>query len=453
MAKAEEEKEEEATEKEAEEEEATIEATPEAAPSRPPTVVQIRTPLDRPEFDYFLTTFMKKMGLKDKTQAAITLTNMFYDMGLDPYADLKDVQQAMHEMNLMLKGLPDTPVTTRVKDTVGGIIAARTGRAMLQRVPRIGGQDAMMDRMERIMDKYMPLIASMRMIGETMRMEPSAQTKPAEVPESLKNELGTLKQELAEIKGALKSTQEAEKEKLLAESIVKTINAQVMPLIKDVQTKVEALSQQVSTPPPPVETERSETLDGIRKELQAAVDKMGEVAGAKQVTLQDVDALVGVIEKLEKFYKKEPAGEFDWKAQAISAATEIGKEFVSAVKEIETSKASSAGTQQVMQPAPPSVEMQNVIKRQVQNYIMQRLKTGAATMNLKECAQALGLTVQQVAWAYQTLMAEGWIYVRTAAPSSPETITEKKVKTSVQTQTETEQTTETSSEDQAFVET
>jgi len=453
MTEAEEEKEEEETEQEPEEEETTTEGTTEAAPSRPSTIVQIRTPLDRPEFDFFINTFMRRMGLKDKTQAAITLTNMFYDMGLDPYADLKDVQQAMQEMNLMLKGLPNTPTSARVKDTLGGIMAARSGRALLQRFPKTGGQDAMMDRMERIMDKYMPLIASMRMIGETMRMEPTMQTKPTEIPETIKNELGALKQELAEIRATLKSTQETEKEKLLTEGVAKAVSAQVMPLIKNLETNVSTLEEQISARPMPAVSEGSETLEGIRHELKAAVDKMGEVAGAKQVTLQDVDSLVTVIEKLERFYKKEPGGEFDWRTQAISSGTEIGKELITAYKDIETSKGSSSEVSQVTQPAPPSVEMQNVIKRQVQNYIMQRLHTGAATMNLKECAQTLGLTVQQVAWAYQTLMAEGWINVRTGTPTQSETATRKKVKEPVPTQAETTQTTETASEEPAFVET
>ena len=45
-----------------------------------PQVVTIQTPLDRPEFDWFLDQYMKKLGIQDRKQAAISLTNMFYDM-------------------------------------------------------------------------------------------------------------------------------------------------------------------------------------------------------------------------------------------------------------------------------------------------------------------------------------------------------------------------------------
>lgn len=44
-------------------------------PEKPerPQIIEIKTPLDRPEFDFFVSTYMKKLGLTDKKQAAIQL--------------------------------------------------------------------------------------------------------------------------------------------------------------------------------------------------------------------------------------------------------------------------------------------------------------------------------------------------------------------------------------------
>jgi len=67
------------------------EQPPEQGPPERPSFVTINTPLDRPEFDFFLTQYMNKLGLQDKKQAAIQLTNLLYDSGLDPYSDLKQL--------------------------------------------------------------------------------------------------------------------------------------------------------------------------------------------------------------------------------------------------------------------------------------------------------------------------------------------------------------------------
>ena len=402
-------------------------------PAPPRQVVQIKTPLDRPEFSWFLNTFMKRTGITDKTQAAIMLSNMLYDMGVDPYADLADVQRAIEEMNLMLKNLPDTPTSNRVKDTLGGMMAARAGRSMLQTFPKVIGSDPLMDRFEKIMDKYTPMLMGMRMMTDMMKGEPG-QSKQTEIPETLRNELGNLKTGLTGLQQSLETMRNTEKEKAMMDAIIGQVNAQITPQIQSLQTQVGELAKRPETPPP--QPSRSEDLLEIREELRKVTDKLGEKAGAQKITLDDVDSLVTVLDKFEKFYKKEPSGEFDWRAATVSTFGEVGKEFISAYKEIQTSKSSSEAPQ--IQTQTPAAEMQAIIKRQVQNYIMQRLKAGAAQMNIQEAAATLGLTPQQVAWAYQTLMNEGWINVRVPTPSKPE----RKMRETIETAEETTPSTE-----------
>lgn len=425
-------------------EKSSQETAQQAPPTRPAQVVEIKTPLDRPEFDWFIDTFMQKMNLTDRKQSAILLTNMMYDMGLDPYSDLKDLQGAMEEMNNMLKNMPNTPTAMKVKDTMGAMYAAKAGRTMLERFPRVGDRDPMYDRMEKIMDKYMPMIMSMKMIGEMMRTDTPQQKTQAQtdLPEAVKTEFADLKAQVANMTELLSKQREEDKEKAFAENVIESVNAKILPQIQALQAQVNTLATQ---PQPPAAPGRLEEYKELSASLKEAVDKMGEKAGAKSLTLADVDPLLAIIERLEAKFRKEPAGEFDWKTATVSGITEMGKEAITAYREVESAKAASGGGQGQPQ-APPNTEMQTIIKRQVQNYILQRLQTGAATMNIQEAARALGLTPEQVAWAFQTLTAEGWINVKVPGQQKGKGAGDK----NVQAQEETGQQTD---EAQPFVET
>jgi len=393
------------------------EPTEQVKPEHPPQVVEIHTPLDRPEFDWFIDRFMEKLGLTDKKQTAIMLTNMFYDMGLDPYADLQDVQKAMQEMNALLKQLPNTPTAMKVKDTLGGTMAARAGRTMLQMMPKVRGTDPMMDRMERILDKYAPMIMGMRTMAEMMRQDYNPPTRQTQEDPAMKQEVNMLKESVLGLKETFRSMLETQKEKSLMDNITKQTMSQLAPL----QTQIQAIQDQLSAiaqkQTQPTEGASTSELNEISRNLKEAVDKLGEKAGAKALTVADVDPLLNLLERLEKYAKKEPAGEFDWRTATVSTLGEIGTEAIKAVKEIESAKAGGGGietsTAGVTVQTPKNPEMQAIIKRQVQNYVMQRMKAGATTMNIQEAASTLGLTPQQVMWAYQTLMSEGWIHVKT----------------------------------------
>lgn len=410
------------------EEEQESEPQPTPVPARPPQVVEIKTPLDKPEFDWFIETFMDKMGLTDRKQSAIMLTNMMYDMGLDPYSDLKDLQGAMEEMNNMLKNLPNTPTAMKVKDTMGAMYAAKAGRTMLERFPTLTHQDPMYDRMEKIMDKYMPMIMSMKMIGEMMRTDtPQQKTQSqTDLPESVKTEFADLKAQVATMTELISKQRATEEQKEFATNIIESVNAKIIPMIQNVQSQVYEIAKQ---PPPPAAPDRSEEYKELSKALREAVDKMGEKAGAKSLTLADVDPILSIMEKIEARFKKEPAGEFDWKTATVSTLGEMGTEAIKAYREVEAAKASSIIPGQPQSPAPVNTEMAAIIKRQVQNYILQRLQTGAATMNIQEAAKALGLTPEQVAWAYQTLTAEGWINVKVPAQQKGKGAGEQNVQT------------------------
>jgi hypothetical protein len=389
-----------------------------------PQVVTIQTPLDRPEFDWFLDQYMKKLGIQDRKQAAISLTNMFYDMGLDPYADLKDLQDSMKQMNVMLQSLPNTPAAMQVKDTLGAMYAAKTGRAMLDRMPKTTGEDAMQERMDKIMEKYLPMILTFKMMGTVMSGaepgQPQQQknnNEKAEIPEEFKTQMAAIQTQLAETQSLLRQQTEEKQKKEERQEIISTIHSGINPQIDALRGQVEALTSALSqkeleSKQQPHASQEVLEMKQIQRDLTTAIEKLGTKEKTDQLSLSDLDTFMVTLEGLEKRLKKgETMGEFDWKSATVSTLGEIGKEAVSIFKDMQVGKTPQPQYQGPMQPTQTqsTAQRQEVIKRQVQNYIMQKVSEGKTEMNEQEAAKTLGLTLQEVDTTYQTLVAEGWI--------------------------------------------
>jgi hypothetical protein len=389
-----------------------------------PQVVTIQTPLDRPEFDWFLDQYMKKLGIQDRKQAAISLTNMFYDMGLDPYADLKDLQDSMKQMNVMLQSLPNTPAAMQVKDTLGAMYAAKTGRAMLDRMPKTTGEDAMQERMDKIMEKYLPMILTFKMMGTVMSGaepgQPQQQknnNEKAEIPEEFKTQMAAIQTQLAETQSLLRQQTEEKQRKEERQEIISTIHSGINPQIDALRGQVEALTSALSqkeleSKQQPHASQEVLEMKQIQRDLTTAIEKLGTKEKTDQLSLSDLDTFMVTLEGLEKRLKKgETMGEFDWKSATVSTLGEIGKEAVSIFKDMQVGKTPQPQYQGPMQPTQTqsTAQRQEVIKRQVQNYIMQKVSEGKTEMNEQEAAKTLGLTLQEVDTTYQTLVAEGWI--------------------------------------------
>jgi hypothetical protein len=416
-----------------EEEEPQPQGPPQQQPPRtPPQTVTISTPLDRPEFDWFLTQYMEKLGIGDRKQAAISLTNMFYDMGLDPYSDLKELQEAMQQMNMLLKNMPNTPAALQVKETLGAMYSARAGRKLLDNMPKTSGDDPIMDRMERVLDKYVPMMMSMQMIGNMMnpqgyqqyqqRQPQEPKKEKAEIPEEVKNEMADMRKQLQETQALLKQQTEEKREKERSQEIINTINAEINPQIDRIRQQIETLTSSLQAraaeAPPPVQPQQSTELKEITENLRDAIEKFGEKAGAQKLNLDDLNVFLSTMETIEKRLKKEPTGEFDWKATVASTIGEIGREAVSVFKDIQVARSQQPSSIPPQQ-QPQAVEMQQVIKRQVQNFILTKLNQGATEMNMQEAAQATGLSLEQVNWAYNILVSEGWLKPGKQQPQTP----------------------------------
>jgi phage host-nuclease inhibitor protein Gam len=408
------------------EEESLQQPAAERRPQEPAQHITIQTPLDRPEFDWFIEEYMKRLGLTDRKEAAISLTQMFYGMGLDPYADLKEVQASMHQLNDMLQTLPNTPQSMRVKDTLSAAYSVEAGKQMLNRLPKTSGQDPFQDRLEKLMDRYLPMILAMNMMkgmmSGDMPQQQQKQQQPAafEMPPEYKAQMEAIQAQLATTQNMLQAQQEEKRQKEHDDLIISSMHETFAPQIDAINQQISALAQNVQAVAE-IKTKDPEPTDAMKDitreltELRAALSSKQE---AKSLSLGDVETVIGAIESIEKRIKKEaPAGEFDWKTATMSTISEIGKEAIGAFRDIQQSRPVAPQYQQPPLPAgtpqqPPATHQKNdkqIAVQKLQSYIMQNLKNNIQQIVMEDATKALGLTPQQILEAYNELKAAGWI--------------------------------------------
>jgi len=281
-----------------------------------------------------------------------------------------------------------------------------------------------------------------RMWKREQRMNPSS-SKPSPEVDALKTEVSELRKSISDMLETLRGKEQAEAQKAFVEGVVKQTTDKIMPELESVKEKLEEYDEKLASGQKP----ESSSLEELKQTLQNMTDKIGEKVGASGKSLSDVvsdvDKLMALVDAIEKRMRRGEGGEVDYKTMTVSTLGEIGKEMISAYRDVAT--ASREFESQPPKQETPASTMQTIIKRQVQNYILQRMETGATTMNVQQAAQELALTPGQVAWAYNQLMKEGWFHVRTPQK------TKGKVKQTVQ-EPQTGEETETASEesDQVF---
>ena len=240
---------------------------------------------------------------------------------------------------------------------------------------------------------------------EMERMNQS-QSPPNPEIEVLKTEVSELRKTVGDLLETIRSQQQQEAQKQFVEGVVKQTTDKIMPELQTVKQKLEEYDERLASGgKPPF------SLEDLKETLKDSIDRIGEKVGAGGKTIpdlvSDIDKIMVLFDSIEKRVKR-GEGEVDYKTMAVSTVGEIGKELIGAYRDIATFPPSL----EAPPPETPASTMQTIIKRQVQNYITQRMKTGAATMNVQQAAEELGLTSGQVVWAYQTLMKEGWFHVR-----------------------------------------
>ena len=173
-----------------------------------------------------------------------------------------------------------------------------------------------------------------------------------------------------------------------------------MPTIQALEQRVNTLTEIAKTAPAEGTEAKPSELAEATHALRDAIDTLGEKAGAKALSLDDVDKILGIMEKLKGHLPESP-GEFDWRTTGITTAGEVATEFIKAYKEVAGSKEETYAEEEA-----PSAK-RNIIERQLLLYLQRKMKEGAATFNPYKAAEELGATPRQIMLALEALTQKG----------------------------------------------
>lgn len=303
---------------------------------------------------------------------------------------------------------PSTREAVDDEDDIGAdfasIMGGRGGGNMQEVMAFVLYSDAMERREERREERLWRQKQREREEGPNRHSSPET--------ESLKTEMGSVKASLEELTGTLAKKERDEQQEALLSGVAQSVTSEITPVLQELHSKVAGLEKAL-------ETRSAENTPGqsLASELKAAIDALGEKIASKssneKITMNDLDSVLETVDKIAEKFRKEPTGEIDYKVAGINVIGEVGKEFINAYRDIETGKhGTSSGASSTARNVTPPNQMRNIIKRQVQAYIMQLMQGGVAQLNLEKAAQDLGLTEKQILDAYNELKADGFVQAK-----------------------------------------
>jgi hypothetical protein len=384
---------------------------PQTEEEAPPKVIEIKPPPPLEEaLDPIIDMFMEVRGLKDKKQAAVKLANVLYHLGFNPQREIDNVTTYINNMSAILQSIPDTPETAPVK----GALLARTateaalGLRKAHALPSLSEEE----ELEREARFYRRMAMSMRMMDSIFKGGES--TANPEV-EALKEKVKILEQQLrkGEEEKALDAKLAPIREQLnILMHRIENLTQPKPPteeesgLSKEVKQMLDAMNKRLDTLDQRYQT--SQEIQSIRNEiatLKTSLEKSGKPSDVTDV----FDQAVKLIDKVNEVVKKAGGvgeGEFDWRAAAISSASEIATEAINAYKEIAATKPKEEEQPKTMQKQPEKVSEQ-IVDRKLLSYIQGKLAQGAKEFLSTEAAQVLGVPEEEILKSFQRLKAKG----------------------------------------------
>ena len=253
---------------------------------------------------------------------------------------------------------------------------------------------------------------------QMMMRQREQHNSPSPEIQNLQQQINQLTQTVKTLMETIQKKSQEDAQRKFVEQLTQNITSQILPKIETLENRISQIEQQAQQLREAGKTEEASSLEVLAKELREAVEKLGEKAGASQVTLADLESLLDIYDRIEKRLGPKSTGEVDWRAVGINTVQELGKELIGAFREIETTKRQATAQQQAYV-SPEAQRMRSVIKEQLKAYILRKMKAGATMLNVAEAAKDLGLTPQQIVEAYQELAREGWFHVKIPQEKPP----------------------------------
>ncbi|MBW2674062.1 MAG: hypothetical protein JRD89_11705 [Deltaproteobacteria bacterium] len=279
---------------------------PEAKPEKPEKPeVEIRSPLEREEFEPLLDLFQRKTGVGDRKQAAMLLARAFRQAGADPSTDIEEAMRFANNLCSVLQVFPDTPLT---EETKGALMNAGMTRAFQMATSETPPED----RAVRIVERLLPVKEAFRI----MRDEDST-SKP-------NPELQRLGAEIQALKEQMKKKEEAEE----FERQISPLKSQISKLeehLGKLAERIEKTKGSTAPAPPPAESKEvaklREELGDLRKKLEEK-DRMIERAKLKEEVIGKVADMLD--KKLGEIEKKGDKGTIGELKELVGTLRELG---------------------------------------------------------------------------------------------------------------------------------
>ena len=383
---------------------------PQTEEQAPPKVIEIKPPPPMEEaLDHFVDMFMEIRGLKDKKQAAVKLANVLYHLGFNPQREIDNVTTYINNMSAILQSIPDTPETAPVKGAILARTAAEASTGLRRAHMPFASEEEELEKEARF---YRRMAMSMRMMDSIFKGgETTSNPEVATLKEQVKRltekiekteEEKALDAKLAPIREQMNAIMH--RLDMLATSAAKPKTEEESALSKEVRQMLDAMNKRLDTLDQRYQT--SQEIQNIRSEI--ATLKTTLEKGGKPSDVTDVfDQAVKLIEKVNEVVKKAGGvgeGEFDWRAAAISSASEIATEAIGAYKEIASAKSEEQPKTKQTQPEKVS---EQIVDRKLLTYIQGKLAQGAKEFISTEAAQALGVSEDEILKSFQRLKAKG----------------------------------------------
>lgn len=368
-------------------------------------------PFDEATLNPFIDVFMAKRGLADRKKAAVKLADVLFRMGYDPRKDIQNVTTYINNLSTVLNSMPDTPETIPVK---GALLA----RGAVESAGMIGQSHFGERNVSGIDPELQQMIKMAQKAKITMKILDSAFTGDSNSG-SGSSEVKELTARLNRLEGD------------------KALDAKLAPLytgINDLKTTVQALLTKDSTKKPPEESPgmkdvktmfsaMEKRLDGIDQRYQFSNEVQGikteiatlktlvEKGGGKPGNVSDVfDQTIALMDKISEVTKKYGGagfgeGEYDWRAAALSAASEIGTEAIAAARDIYTER-SPAELREDKTVATEKIS-ERVVDHRLLSYIQKKTAVGALEFNSLDAARKVGASNEEVLASYQRLVQKG----------------------------------------------
>lgn len=365
---------------------------------RPPETIEVKPKEELEEVaEPLIDIYMKERGVSDRKQALIKLLNVMSRIGYKPPNEIANMKQYVNTVRGIIDSVPDYPETIPLK-------AALAGESALHASKMLKEQFSGDPEMKEIIKHATRMAITMRVLDRVLTPENQNQNP---INERIAKTLEDITKRIEKLEG--------ERERRYLEELVEKRIQPVREALNEIKEIVKKVSVEKGKETPSevskivdkldelkdklTEKERDELIRDLKETINKLPEKIGEYTSKGELGLDVIDKVLDVSEKIERRLGKRE-GETDWRSTAITTIGDVIKDVVPKIVE--------AGREEGEE---EEGELKSLIDQKVLEYVANVKIYGDGKLNIKRCAEHLGITVEQVKDSLERLARKGLISV------------------------------------------